>query len=982
MSESPAKRIAGRCTTAAALITVIAAACLGLWWFSSPRTAEQLEKAFARSGCHQVAISTELPQGRAGQTIAFTIEDLQEHQLFLRQETENGHWLHIDGQGQVHTAAGQIAVIERSAELLLGPSGIALFVDDVPQPIEDETWQTFWVSAATADTPPKAAVIPKLMVKDDFAREELEVHPYARITAGTVELSQRGGGMPTTAAEEADYSFQRAVNPFALHASDSGRLTYNVHSPTHWGDVHVEACFYFGIPKTGPVVDRGSLPTDTDMLVVIGPEDGFQAAFGWSGATESFVLLSRSGADPWSSIAAWETKRPPVTNWVKIALECRQGHQIVGLLDDVPVLSAELPRRLLGPFHIQGGAGLVEFDDVRAWSLPTPEPEATPLFVRSRQFAGKARKDKADPEEFDEWASSSHAFRRVRWRDAATRTSRAAIVTGEPIIGEFVCASPGERPPGAPSGLMHWIALYPAKPDRPLDIRKQDPVCMVRASRSDDSWTVKSREDPFAGPESDLTEPTLEVGRQRGRLCVRAAGRWLPLSGVIPGAVHLAIIRLPSSKARRRFLLSPSPTHHMIRCTNLVHELFEDAPTAWNWVDGAFRMDCRWACQDQWNFMACGSTGLPYMASKRVFTGDQVHEAFMCLRATFPWDAGDTTFTYDPDSDRANKFPILRAANAWYNRHDLNMAFCTDGKNPLSGYCVVFGGENNTVTRLLRAGVSVAESRRSQHLFRKDESFMVVHYPWWRLTVTKTDARIQVALDGEQLFDYTDPVPIEGGHVGFWSVRNGFAISRISSMAENIRWRRHAFYATGSTQQSWQPLVAAAVRLETDPDGRLTTVTNTFGGGFFAVRQVPDAPIDLRKRPRLQLPLRLGPGVRVNLHVEIGGKPFIVRLGDSPLEGMKAFLVPGSETGECFQLRPISESTVRRRHLLAELPGDVALLELNLLKAFRELAGAGVEPLLTCLTIGNSSNAGYLMGGNGANEADSAYQVGAPTFTE
>ena len=109
------------------------------------------------------------------------------------------------------------------------------------------------------------------------------MHPHARITAGTISLAQHGGGMPTTAAEEASSGFQRAVNPFSIHAAGGGRLTYRVHAPERWGDVHAEASFYFGIPKTGHVVDRQSLPLATDMLVVMGPPEGVQVAFGWSG---------------------------------------------------------------------------------------------------------------------------------------------------------------------------------------------------------------------------------------------------------------------------------------------------------------------------------------------------------------------------------------------------------------------------------------------------------------------------------------------------------------------------------------------------------------------------------------------------------------------------------------------------------------------------------------------------------------------------
>ena len=338
---------------------------------------------------------------------------------------------------------------------------------------------------------------------------------------------------------------------------------------------------------------------------------------------------------------------------------------------------------------------------------------------------------------------------------------------------------------------------------------------------------------------------------------------------------------------------------------------------------------------------------------------------------------------YDDASDRANKFPILVAAGAWYNRHDLNVSFCADGRNPLSGYAVVFGADENSATRLLRRGVTVAESRDLRHLFSRDPSFLAVHWTWWNFVVRKTGARLQVTLNGEPLFDYTDPEPIVGGHLGFWSVRNGFDISRISSMAATIAVAPHAAYVTAtadSTEQGWKPLVRDTVRLTAGPRPGFTTVTNAYGGGFFAVRHLPEHPIDLRQTPLLTLPLRLGPGTRVNLHLEIGGRPYVVRLGDTPLADTKAFLVPGSEKGECFRLEVIPEPVVRARYCLAEVPAGQEVLQVDLLGALRKLASDAVEPILTCLTVGNSSNAAYLLAGGGGNEAGSSYSIGTPTF--
>ena len=33
-----------------------------------------------------------------------------------------------------------------------------------------------------------------------------------------------------------------------------------------------------------------------------------------------------------------------------------------------------------------------------------------------------------------------------------------------------------------------------------------------------------------------------------------------------------------------------------------------------------------------------------------------------------------------------------------------------------------------------------------------------------------------------------------GGHVGFWSVRNGFALARVTSSADRLGWDPHVLY--------------------------------------------------------------------------------------------------------------------------------------------------------------------------------------------
>ena len=928
-----------------------------------------------------------IPPGRAGKQLRVDHGVLSTRQLYLvGPGTEEQEFIHVDSAGRVHHSGTIVGKVGDQAEVLITPTGTTLFVDDVPLPVDITGWRVHWVTDRDAPPPARAvSLIPRIEVRDDFMRKELELHPYSRVTSGAVRLAQRGGGMPTTEAEAADPAFERTVNPFAVYASNHGRLTYNVHGADRWGDVHAEARFYFGIPKTGTVVDRNTLPLETDMFVVQGAADGQQIAFGWSGQNRAFVLQTRERNGTWRVVQEREGKRPALTNWVKIGLDVRRGHLVEAFLDDVPVLRADLGIRIKGPFHVASGKGLVEFDDVRAWSLPEEHRPAPLLHATSRQFAGKQRKNGADPEQFGQWAASTRAFSRVRWEDADTGDQMAAIVTGMPLMGDlWYEAIASSRVSGLLREGVYEFGLFRSRADGGIpDIVADKPVYALRVERQGGRWHVPKEGTDDREPDAAPRLGQLRLARledHESRVCLHVDGRWEPISPSILGPVHLAITRVQLAANGRRFLFSPSPNHHRVRCGSLVNEFFEDAPSEWSWIDGSFRMDCRWACEDQWNFMGCGSVGLPYMTSKRTFGGDQIHEYFICLRAVFPWDAGDDTFTFDSDADRANGHQLIRANSGWYNRRDLNFSFCTDGRNPLSGYSVVFAGDDNTETRLLRRGRPVACTRSPEFLFTRDPSHRAVHWDWWKFTVRKIGNRILVFLNDSLMFDYTDPEILDEGHIGFWSVRNGFALSRVTSVAERQGRRADVLYVSDDVASPWQPLLRDGVVLSQDTGSSLFQVTNSRGGGFFAVRYTPEEPIDLRKTPVLELPITVNDDANANLHLFIGDESFIVRLGDAPLPGMKSLLTPEFEKGECFQIPTMSLDHMRRSRCLGSVRAENGVVRIDLLKGMRQLGRVPARPLLTAMTLGNTSNAHYLLAGNGGNRAGSRYCVGSPSF--
>ena len=388
-------------------------------------------------------------------------------------------------------------------------------------------------------------------------------------------------------------------------------------------------------------------------------------------------------------------------------------------------------------------------------------------------------------------------------------------------------------------------------------------------------------------------------------------------------------------------------------------------------------MDCRWACQDEWNFMACGAPGVPFMSSRRTFGGDQFHEYYMSLRPVFPWDAGDTEFDYDPGNDPG--FRIFGAHRGWYNRRDLNFSFCSDGRNPLSGYAVVFGGSDNTQTLLLRQGAVVARTQARNFLFPTEPQHGVIHWKWWKFTIRKAGPRLLVYHNNALMFDYTDPEPLSGGHVGFWSIRNGFTVSRITSMADTTDLVPDLLYVEDDAGSVWHPLLRDSLALTRQPGPAHTRVTTTVGSGFLALRFEPEAPVDLTKTPVLEIPFESSSRPALNLHLWIGGKSYVAQL-TGPLDGMKSLLTPDFERGECFQLPDLRAEYVSTAKLLGQCTLGQGVARIDLREGLERLRLPPDAAVLSMVTLGNTSNDGYLLAGNGANQAGSSFAVGTPRF--
>ncbi len=897
--------------------------------------------------------------------IRFGPDTLKTHALYLKQIKQK-QFVYISPTGAISGVAAAAGRLQQAGELVFSRDNqVVLFIDDRPFQLPGE-WQLYWAAAKAEHPRVRKISYPRRQLADSFMRTSLTADSDWKVVAGKWTMRQHGGGLAETEAEIENYSVQRAVNPFSVIGSQSGVLSLG-NRP--WFHAHVEARFYFGRPKTGNVVDWNSLPVGTDMMLAQGRLDGRHVAFGWSGSDKRFLLKQRSGNGKWETLWTAPGKRPPVTNWVRIGLSVAAGCRARAWLDGKCLADITLKHRIEGPLHVIAGPDEMEFDDVRAWTLPAPAGRGAALFVQSRQFAGKKRKGHADPKEYLAWTRSTDTF--VQRTEAVDEHWRHAVILSQmPLMGDFDYESvPYHKDAGnLPTGI-YQIRFLTKNPEDPFDLDRLQPAVTLEFLRDEHGWSCPELD----GLDEENPAFTLRFRRRaadNNRIAVQVGNRYIPVSKPVDGPVHFAVARLLPAAARPRY---PSPRHHMIYCPNLTNEFFEQAPTDWSWVEGAFRMDSRWACQDQWNFLACGSVGVPMMVSKRRYKGHQEHEYFMTIRPVYPWDAGDDTFEYDPRQDRGFKF--FRKHNGWYNRHDLNFSFCMNGRDPLSGYSVVYAAADNRETWLMRRGRIVA--RTTEQLIPTARNHGVVHWRWWKFHVRKYGRRIRVQLNDQLLFDYTDDDPLDGGHVAYWSVRNGFIVSRAISMAAGFTTRPHVLYVDNDIPSGWQPLWRDTVTLSRGKAPLDTVVTSNAGAGFHAVRWHFDNPVDLQRTPILALPLQLPPEARRNLHLQIGDTSYLIRL-NAPTTAMKSLLTREFETGEQFQRQPWPDEQVR--HFLLGSAAVKDRLRFDVLAALKRLDAVPDGPQTVTVTLGNTSNADYLLAGNGGNTAGTTVRLGRPAF--
>jgi hypothetical protein len=193
-----------------------------------------------------------------------------------------------------------------------------------------------------------------------------------------------------------------------------------------------------------------------------------------------------------------------------------------------------------------------------------------------------------------------------------------------------------------------------------------------------------------------------------------------------------------------------TPSDTTFRADSVLSYTFREAPSDW-WIgSGDWRITNRWDCEPRWTFFIGGSEQVACLWNKHEFGSDLTLDFYGAIRF-------DSTQGYE-----------YRYAS------DINCTIAADGQDLTSGYSLMFGGWDNKFTRLLRGREAVAESTTA--LIPRSSS---IHRQWFNLRVCKSGARIRCWLDGQPLFDYTDPNPLPGRRVALWTYHNAIAIARV-----------------------------------------------------------------------------------------------------------------------------------------------------------------------------------------------------------
>ncbi|MBT3378268.1 MAG: hypothetical protein HN742_38450 [Lentisphaerae bacterium] len=789
-------------------------------------------------------------------------------------------------------------------------------------------WEFYWINADGL-LPPRELY--RADLEDGFMRLGFGKEDRWQIHSGTWELKQYGGGMPTTQAEAQSANYRRAANAFTL-VGNNGETRYGRET---WVNLYTEARFFFGKPHSyakrdtlvntvlggEPVyADKAAIYQSnqiqeypgSDFFVGHGMPNGYRTSFGWSAKDTCFQLRILTPGSPKWRVLKDWETRPFFGNWTRIGLGVLRGTRLMPFLDGEQLGSYPIAAFIHGPIFLVSGDGPAEADDVAVWSYPKPPKLGSPVFQPSTNFAQKELLERKD-KQTGQWTRSELTFEED---EARMRGREMQLKRCQfPIYGDFTYQAGPELPSGE-----YCLALVN---------EHEKPYYLGFFKKTKRGWETSSGKPEFE----------LEIGRRKGYLVRRVHGELEVLTSRRTSSTIWLVLGAKSAEAL-------DVQHHRIFSRCLKHDLFQHAPSDWAWREGNFRMDVRWQCQRGWNFMMGKSRDVAVMYSKTAYGGDQQVEFYTALRFVTP--------------------------PPYYVLRDMGFAFCTDGRSLASGYSLIYGDDDNKTTTLLRNGEPVASA--SHKIVHKPGAN--IHNYWWHGKVAKRGKRITVEIDDKIVIDYSDPRPLKGGHLAFWTFRNAISLAKVSVNSEQTKERAELFRQPVRSMPSgrWKPLNVDEVKLKRLGGGGWKA-TNQAGGGTFATRyNFSGKGSDLRDSPWLHLPLKLDRGTRVGVHLQISGKSFYYPL-QAPVQGLRYLLTPEFEKREPVAIyRQLEFTEAQMQEFVVPGRHNSTQVSIDLRGIVRQRKGYRLQSI----TVGNSSNNGYLLLGAGGNDAGESYVVGQP----
>lgn len=195
---------------------------------------------------------------------------------------------------------------------------------------------------------------------------------------------------------------------------------------------------------------------------------------------------------------------------------------------------------------------------------------------------------------------------------------------------------------------------------------------------------------------------------------------------------------------------------------------FASAPTDWRVQSGTWEMTNRWSCSPGWSWFGGWSDEVAAIWNKRKFSGDVSVQFYFAFKMESSGTINRNTGQY----------------RWWEYPADAGITIGGDGTNLSSGYSFVIGANDNQHTILMRGDKVVADTAAPENLLAgyedgTQEMDARVHRRWWYARIDKIGPRVLCYLDNRLLFSYTDPKPLDTGHIALWTYKNGIMLSRV-----------------------------------------------------------------------------------------------------------------------------------------------------------------------------------------------------------